>query len=109
MSLAQVQQRLEVSRPLTGTEKQDIYDAANRSVNPKLYAKLGLRKHAIAIRPAGGEWNNEDPIIIRARIAHDEGRGVMVSETVGGWCVLYLVPHLWRVKRRPYFSRKLEE
>ena len=104
MSISRLQQRLDLSRPLTGTEKQDLYDLANRSADPKTVGKERLRKWAIACRPVMGQWDNNDQVIINARFGHDQGWGVMFTETTAEWVVLYYCPHLHRVRRRPYFN-----
>ena len=108
MSISRTEQRLNLGRDLTGTEHQDLWDAANRAVDPKSLVYDRLRKFAIACRPIGSEWDNTDPVIVDARSRHDKGLAVLCQRTTTTHSILFSVPHIRRISRKPYFSNKVE-
>ena len=103
---SRLEQRLNISREPTGLERQDVWDKANRAVSPKSLVQDRLAKFAIACRPIYSDWDNSDPVIIKAREAHDKGLAVMCQRTTKTHSILFCIPHLRRVPRKVYFSKK---
>lgn len=89
---------------MTDDALQKLWDSHNRPVPPASVAKAKLARYAIACRSTAGEWDNSDPVIIKARRKHDAGTHVMCQGHSGSWFVLYLVPHKRPVRRVRYFE-----
>jgi hypothetical protein len=106
---SRIEQRLNVSRNPTGLEQQDKWDAANRAVDPKSLVFDRLCKYAIACRPLFQQWDNTDSVIVEARKKHDQGLAVLCQRTTKTHSILFLIPHVRRVGRKPYFSQKAKE
>ncbi len=76
--------------------------------DPTSVGKAGMAHNAVAVKPNGGSWPTfYFNAIQRARAAYDAGTHEMVQEKrPDGWIVLYSIPRLIPVKRKPYFSRR---
>ena len=76
--------------------------------DPKTLGRVGMAHMVIAVKPNGGAWPTVFFNAIQAaRAKYDAGTHEMAQEKrKDGWVVLYSIPRLVAVKRRPYFSRR---
>ena len=74
--------------------------------------KINLADHIVATRRFFDEWDNDDPGIVEARQAYDDGNVEMCTgrDEARGLFVLYAIPRRRPIDRKcPYFSFHLGE